>query len=158
MLWRSVIRYVAGGPAMHLRYRVDLEESERQQLEGIVASGTRAGPAREARRRTVGADRAYDVGDFVGLMRDLRARAAANVVRTRSFRGDASKAEAGGADRALCGLHESPIVEQLSQRRPDRTPLNISLGLDQQPRRLLRLQSRTSSLHRWHSILSWGSD
>ena len=36
----SVIRYVAGGPAMHLRYRVDLEESERQQLEGIVASGT----------------------------------------------------------------------------------------------------------------------
>jgi transposase len=27
---------------MHLRYRVDLEESERQQLEGIVAGGTRA--------------------------------------------------------------------------------------------------------------------
>jgi transposase len=27
---------------MHLRYRVELEESERQQLEGIVAGGTRA--------------------------------------------------------------------------------------------------------------------
>jgi len=27
---------------MHLRYRVDLEESERQQLEGIVTGGTRA--------------------------------------------------------------------------------------------------------------------
>jgi hypothetical protein len=38
----SVIRYVAGGPAMHLRYRVDLEESERQQLEEIVAGGIRA--------------------------------------------------------------------------------------------------------------------
>ena len=38
----SVIRYVAEGPAMHLRYRVDLEERERQQLEGIVAGGTRA--------------------------------------------------------------------------------------------------------------------
>ena len=28
---------------MHLRYRVELEESERQQLERIVAGGTRAG-------------------------------------------------------------------------------------------------------------------
>jgi hypothetical protein len=27
---------------MHIRYRVELDESERQQLEGLIAGGTRA--------------------------------------------------------------------------------------------------------------------
>jgi transposase len=48
---RVVIRWVAGGSATHIRYRVELEDSERQQLEAIVAGGTR--PVRRVKRAQI---------------------------------------------------------------------------------------------------------